>query len=365
MPGNHLFLYSDIIQLLDSEEKFFALLAHEIAHLDAKHYERQQQNALQEQKKMLALIGTSIALALAGSDTEAGSALWLGGMANQSENSLSYSRTQEQEADRIGKLYLAKAGISASAMNQLFLSFSKASPRGEQLEFLSTHPAPQNRASDSLNAVDPISILYKHESASFQYFRATLMVYRSLLAESNHDSFLTHPNPRIKRYIDALSLWLRGIKVDPETTEKLDENNEFEAYLKAQIYIDNNQLNKAASLTQKKLSLDPNNATYMTLIATITLEQEKNAPHKKLYQYQKNQALETLINISKQKQNLPLTLTYLAQKRFDEGKADESLLHLNRAKKLANTEETLLIEETLHKINTVLDAQKNLNLPLK
>ncbi|WP_191600173.1 M48 family metalloprotease [Marinomonas algicola] len=365
MPGNHLFLYSDIIKLLDSEDKFFALLAHEAAHLDAKHYERQQQNALQEQKKMLALIGTSIALALAGSDSEAGSALWLGGMANHSENALSYSRAQEQEADRIGKSYLAKAGIGSSAMNELFLSFSKASPRGEQLEFLSTHPVPQNRASDSLNSIEPVSIMFKHESEYFQYFRATLLVYRSLLTESINHSFLTHPNPRIKRYIDILSFWLRDIKTAPEMVEKLNENNEFEAYLKAQIYISSKQIDKATNLIHKKLALDPDNATYTTLLASTTFKPEHSAPKTKPYQYQRNQSLDTRINIAKHNQNLPLTLTYLAQKSFDQGKADEALTHLNRAKKLANTQERQLIASTLDNINTIIEAQKSLNLPPK
>ncbi|MCZ2720210.1 M48 family metalloprotease [Marinomonas sp. 15G1-11] len=363
MPGNHLFLYSDILQLLDSEEQFLALLAHEVAHLDAKHYERQQQNSLQEQQKVLALIGTSIALALAGSDMEAGSALWVGGIANHSENALSYSRSQEQEADRIGKQYLEKAGINKTAMNQLFLAFSKASPRGEQKEFLSTHPVPQNRASDSLTTIDPISILFKKENKAYQYFRATLLTYRSTLSDSNHINYLDHSTPEIKRYMSILASLLNGAEIQTELVEQLDESNEYESYLKAKVYIKNNQFNKATQLAKRKLSIDPKNITYSTLLSMANYEISAELLEKKPYQYQTNQKLDALIAIFKHEQNLPLTLAYLAQKNFNSGKTTEALSLLNRARKLANATELEIINRIEKDIKLILNAQEKINLP--
>ncbi len=372
IPGNHLFLYSDIIRLLDSEEKLIALLAHEVAHLDAKHYERQQQNSLQEQQKVLALIGASIALALTGSDIEAGSALWLGGIANHSENTLFYSRSQEQEADRIGKRYLQKAGIDDSAMNKLFQSFSKASPRGEQSEFLSTHPVPQNRASDALTTTPPTSILLKNESESFHYFRATLLVYRSLLDKQKHSSLLTNSNTKVKNYMVALHSWLAGSTPIPkEMIENLDENNPFESYLKTQLYIKNNEYNNALTLIQTKLSLNPENINYLTLLAQITHSKNNLAFDTALdtvldtdtHQYQKSQIRDSLIEYYKHTQNLPLSLAYIAQQKFDRGKTKEATAHLQRAKQLANTEELNIINKIMENIAIIQKAQIDAGIP--
>ncbi|MFT2111333.1 M48 family metalloprotease [Marinomonas sp. 2405UD68-3] len=364
IPGNHLFLYSDIIQLLDTEEKLLALLAHEVAHLDAKHYERQQQNSLQEQQKVLALIGASIALTLAGSDIEAGSALWLGGIANHSENALSYSRSQEQEADRIAKHYLNQLGVNDSAMNKLFQSFSKASPRREQNEFLSTHPVPQNRAADALSTESPKSILFKQESHLFNYFNATLLVYRSLLNKTPYTTHQENINPSVKHYTDALYAWLTGnFENINSMINSLNKSNPFEAYLKTKLYIQNNEDHNALTLIREKLSLNPEDVNYLVLLAELTHSNKTLSLDRSYYQYQKKQVIDALIDHHTHHQNLPLTLAHIAQKKFHQGKTQEALAHLQRAKQLANKDELIVISKILLDITIIIEAQKKLDLP--
>ncbi|MGB0783164.1 MAG: M48 family metalloprotease [Marinomonas sp.] len=151
IPGNHLFIYSDIMEMISEEDMLFGLLAHEIAHLDLRHYERQQQHSGEELQKTLMMLGAGIAVALAGAGSDATSALWLGGIANQAENTLTYSRNQEQEADRQGQEYLHDAGLAPEGMRKLFQAFFKEALGRPKLEFLSTHPSPNSRMSDSFS----------------------------------------------------------------------------------------------------------------------------------------------------------------------------------------------------------------------
>ncbi|WP_343772886.1 M48 family metalloprotease, partial [Marinomonas arenicola] len=51
IPGNHLFIYSDIMEMITNEDMLYGLLAHEVAHLDLNHYERQTQHSSEEFNK--------------------------------------------------------------------------------------------------------------------------------------------------------------------------------------------------------------------------------------------------------------------------------------------------------------------------
>ena len=59
---------------------------------------------------------------------------------------LPYSRRQESEADRLGMVYMAKAGYDPHAALELWRKMERASQsRGAPPEFLSTHPADDTR----------------------------------------------------------------------------------------------------------------------------------------------------------------------------------------------------------------------------
>lgn len=62
---------------------------------------------------------------------------------------LPWSRAQESEADRLGLIYMAKAGYHASAARDLWVRMGQLSKdRQQPPEFLSTHPAPATRIRD-------------------------------------------------------------------------------------------------------------------------------------------------------------------------------------------------------------------------
>lgn len=96
IPGNHLFIYSDIMEMITSEDMLFGLLSHEVAHLDLRHYERQTKHSGEELQKTLVMLGAGIAAALAGAGSDATTAL----VGRDSKSSRKYANLQPKSGIR-------------------------------------------------------------------------------------------------------------------------------------------------------------------------------------------------------------------------------------------------------------------------
>jgi predicted Zn-dependent protease len=58
---------------------------------------------------------------------------------------LPWSRSQESEADRLGLIFMAKAGYHPSAARDLWVRMAQLSSGQQPPEFLSTHPSHATR----------------------------------------------------------------------------------------------------------------------------------------------------------------------------------------------------------------------------
>ncbi|TYL48001.1 M48 family metallopeptidase [Marinomonas sp. IMCC 4694] len=270
MPGNHLYLYSDIMEMITSEDMLMGLLAHEIAHLDLRHYERQSQHSGEERQKTFIMLGAGIAAALAGADADATTALWLGGIANQAENTLTYSRNQEQEADRRGRDYLIDAQIAPQGMSQLFQAFFKQALGRPKVEFLSTHPSPESRMTDTFRIDSKDTILSRTEQSDFHYFRASVLAYRAGIEESPFTYLDQHiQDIDAKWFAKALLSYLNQ---SPERSlaflTKIKTHNPFIDYIQALSYLAVDQKNNSSTIVQKRLDIDPNNFLFVSVRQT-------------------------------------------------------------------------------------------------
>jgi len=136
MAGGKMAVYSGLVQKLKpTDDELAQVLGHEIAHALAKHSAEKMSVAMASSigvvavgvaadRKGLALTGAALAAALA----------------VQKPN----SRAAESEADRIGIELAAKAGYDPRAAVTLWQKMAKVGGKGPP-EFLSTHPAPENR----------------------------------------------------------------------------------------------------------------------------------------------------------------------------------------------------------------------------
>lgn len=359
IPGNHLFIYSDIMEMITDEDMLYGLLSHEVAHLDLNHYERQSQFSGEELKKSLLLIGASIAAAASGAGSDATAALWIGGMANQAENTLTYSRGQEQEADRQGRRYMEAAGINPQGMNHLFKAMFKAALGRPRLEFLSTHPLPKSRMADSMSMEQQDTILKQKESDDFVFFRATMLAYRAILSTTPDYTLLQSiQNVDAYHFSQALVAYLeQSPKKALRYLAKIKTQNRFISYLLAISLKSDNQDKAAINAVQQVLDLDPDDIVFATLYANFT-HTKYNPTKPAMYLYEKKLIWNADIQYYRDRQNIPLALNYKALIEFNLGndKTAERLLY--RAIRDARPEDKPTIQQTQNNIDKIKEVEK-------
>ena len=143
LPGGKIIVFSGIIPYARNEAGLAAIISHEVAHAVARH-------GAERLSQQLALRG---ALALGGEvlkekngklDTKSRVILGALGLGGTLGVILPYSRTHELEADRIGQLYMARAGYDPSEAVSLWGRMSKIKKPPIPV-WLSTHPADDER----------------------------------------------------------------------------------------------------------------------------------------------------------------------------------------------------------------------------
>lgn len=364
IPGNHLFLYSDILRLINNESTLMGLLAHEISHLELHHYQRSIENQKNEQAKALLLLLAGVAAATAG-DGETTSALWLGGMANQVENMLSYSRAHEQEADRRGRELLQQSGYPASGMNELLAGLFKQSMGSNRIEFLSTHPLPQSRLSDSLTGQEQSSVLFSPSSESFRYFRATLLSYRAALEGTKYKDFLRSNLSTSDEYqygVALAELLMHYQEAALESIKQVQSRNEFVDYLKAIIYLTANQHEQAKRVIDARLALAPNDLTFTYLAGQLNEHKNYLSTSTDQLSYEKRMVYRHNIALARQNNNQPYALYYHALLQFALGKDKPALNLINRAIKQSSDSQRSEMESMKVQLELLEDAQRREDL---
>jgi predicted Zn-dependent protease len=142
LPGGKVAVYTGILPITRDEAGLAAVLGHEIAHAIARHgAERVSQELLVQ----VGLAGTMAALSNRDPATVKNVSALLGAGASVGLL-LPWGRSQESEADRLGLVYMAKAGYDPRAARDLWIRMAQASKgRARPPEFLSTHPSEETR----------------------------------------------------------------------------------------------------------------------------------------------------------------------------------------------------------------------------
>jgi beta-barrel assembly-enhancing protease len=135
LPGGPIFITEGLLRQLKTEAELAGVLGHEIAHVIARH----SSERLAKQQLTQGLIG---ALVVGSGDfTTAQIGQMVGGMIN-----MKYGREDEIESDTLGIRIMGEAGYDPRGMVRVMEVLAKASGGSRQPEFMSTHPAPENRS---------------------------------------------------------------------------------------------------------------------------------------------------------------------------------------------------------------------------
>lgn len=175
VPGGFITVHTGLVLATETESELAAVLAHEIAHVSQRHIPRM----LAAQQKatgpaMLAMLAAILLISAGHSEGgEAAIALSTAGMV---QNQINFTRTHEEEADRVGTQLMLDAGLDVHAMPVFFKrlhSWSRLYATNLP-EYLSTHPLTLRRISESENRASQYPKSPVDPSNAFQHFRAKL-----------------------------------------------------------------------------------------------------------------------------------------------------------------------------------------------
>jgi predicted Zn-dependent protease len=156
LPGGHVYVSRGLLALANSEDELANVLAHEVAHVAARHHAQRQTRAAGV--GIISVLGAVLAGAVGGSEA-AGAVAQIGQVAGAGLIA-SYSRDQERQSDRIGQRIAAEAGWDPAAMAEFLRSLEREGRlrQGEarQPSFLDTHPSTPERVSSAVGVARAI-----------------------------------------------------------------------------------------------------------------------------------------------------------------------------------------------------------------
>jgi predicted Zn-dependent protease len=189
-PAGNIGVNAGLILSAETESELAAVLAHEIAHVSQSHLLR----SFAAQKQMtVPATALLIAAAVLGAalDPQAGAAALMGAQGALAQRQINFTRTNEQEADRIGIDTLARAGHDPFAMPGFFKKLTQANRIYESgaPELLRTHPVTTDRIADALARAERFGPSQKPDSLRFHLTRAHLREQAYSRAEQAVDHF--------------------------------------------------------------------------------------------------------------------------------------------------------------------------------
>lgn len=170
LPGGKVFITRGLAEKMTNEAQLAGVLGHEIGHVTAEHADKR----LSEQLGVSigAAVGAAVISAAAGEKNQTvaqvGSQVFVTGLGVYA---LSFSRTEENEADALGMRYMTKAGYNPMAQYQVMEILKAASGSGAPPEFLSTHPAPQTRM-DRIKKLVETKYASTQNNPQYQFYEA-------------------------------------------------------------------------------------------------------------------------------------------------------------------------------------------------
>lgn len=291
--GGNVVLHSALFRYADTESQLASVMAHEISHVTQRHLAR----AMEDQKRNAPLtwVGALGSILLAMASPQAGMAALTGTLAGTQQGLISFTRQNEEEADRIGIQVLQRSGFDPQAMPQFMdklLDQSRYSSRPP--EMLLTHPLPESRLSDARMRANQMRPVVVQSSEDFYMAKARILGM--------------YNNGQNQLGTDLLDNWSKGNIREQHAAQ----------YGRALLAMEKDNFAEATKLLQPLLTANPQNAWYLDLATDISLGQNKN-----------DEAVNRLKGAAELRTNPVLQLN-LANALLQSGKPAEAVTLLNR-----------------------------------
>jgi len=152
VSGGWVFIFTGVITFSQTESELAAIMAHETAHIVQNHIARRLQD--EKQASMISLAGMLAAILLGALGGGGGDAIEGGIIASQglaAQHEIDFTRSEEEEADRVGIKFLAAAGFDPEAMADTFSRMMQADSVQDDWvpAMLQDHPVDSFRIADA------------------------------------------------------------------------------------------------------------------------------------------------------------------------------------------------------------------------
>ncbi len=172
--GGNVMLHSGLFRYSRSESELASVVAHEISHVTQRHLARLMEE--QQRKSPFAWAGALGSILLMMANPQAGMAALGGTLAGFQQGMISFTQSNEQEADRIGMRTLSRAGFDPNGMPDFMQIMVDQSRYSSKLpEILYTHPLPDSRLADARNRANQYSAKAIPESQDFLFARVRIL----------------------------------------------------------------------------------------------------------------------------------------------------------------------------------------------
>ncbi|HEY5702372.1 MAG TPA: M48 family metalloprotease [Gammaproteobacteria bacterium] len=172
-PGGVVGINSGVIINAQSESELAGVLAHEISHVTQRHMARTYEAASKLSAPTAAALLGAVLLAIVNPAAAQAALTIIGGASTQYQ--INFTRSNEEEADRVGMQLLARSGFDPEGMPSFFERLLDASRyRGAAPEYLQTHPLTTNRVADSKARAAQYETQHHKDSITFKLVRAKL-----------------------------------------------------------------------------------------------------------------------------------------------------------------------------------------------
>jgi predicted Zn-dependent protease len=279
--GGHIGMHTGLIAKADNESEVASVIAHEIAHVTQRHIARRIQ--AQEKTSPLTLASLIGGILLAIANPQAGIAAVQASQAAAMQFGINYTRSNEQEADRIGISLLSRAGFDPRGAETFFQKMAAASRLvSKPPERLLTHPLSENRIADARARLNSLPRKNVPPSLSF-HLAKTRVLARYTFNESYsldyfEDAIKSNNGPFVEAplYGYALAL-LRNGKADKareivfQLLDKRPENH-FYLDLATDVYIALGDYQEAIDMLSPHYQRNPRNAVLSLNLANVYIE---------------------------------------------------------------------------------------------
>lgn len=162
MAGGKVGVFSGLYRITENDDELASVIAHEIAHVTAKHIHSQLSQEMLV--KTGGLVG-GVALMGTGAGMLTSSAIMNAYGLTAGVSGLAFDRKKEKEADYMGLMYMARAGYDPEASVKVLEKLdAESSNQPVQPAFLSTHPSNPERITQLLDAL-PKAVKLREKSA--------------------------------------------------------------------------------------------------------------------------------------------------------------------------------------------------------